>query len=146
MSYNPSYVGTMSSTVIGYAKDYLQGSQQDYLFWQADQNDYYLCLCDHIHYESGQYVLDNEFTEIHIVYDPRDYQIPNDEPTNYRSYVTVYNQTGLFTPYSGELFYCSIGTNPRLQEGGEFYGFAAISCMCIGFCFVLVTRLFRRLV
>lgn len=147
MALTPTYIGTMSNTAISYAKDYVTGSTQDYLFFQTSANDYYLFFSDSIEINSNGVYYVASPVEFHIVYDQQNFQNPNDEPTNWRIYRSDYqvNTYFEFLPYNGELFYCSIGENLRLREGGEFYGFSAICCMLLCFGFVLVSRIFKRL-
>lgn len=146
----PVQIGTISDTALQYARDYLEGYQGQYLFYQYSENVYYLFLSDKIEetQDGTGIFVDAPYTSIRLTYDDYDVsQIPPDSPSHWLShkYVST-NTTFTFVPYTDMLYYCSVGFNPRLIDGGEFYGFSTVACLCIGFGFVLCSRIFRRLI
>ena len=64
----------------------------------------------------------------------------------YKSAYYFYEKSSVTINYSsGDMVYSSLDDFPHLIDGGEFYGFASCCLLCIGFGFMLISRIFRRL-
>lgn len=136
-----SYTGTFSSTAVQLARDSLAGFTGDYLFIQDDQNHYILLLSDDLTI-SGFTFTALDAQAVVIEYVPSSY--PSSDPAHYTYQVYSGYGDAVYTCSSSDLCYSSVGSYPRLIEGGVYYeafqSYLLVAC-CV---FVLIDRIFRR--
>lgn len=140
--------GTEYSLAKDLATDILEGCYEEYLFFcngleelsaTQDSTQYILLV--------GSLSRDNQ--NYYVCSDCRVYQIfvVTDTSDDVKYYVTYYTYTRDTVRVSSQVstvFYSSLDYHPQLIDGGEFYGFATNCMLVIGFVFMLLSRVFRR--
>lgn len=133
------YSGSISSTVLDAAKSIVSGSLQDYCLFCDGNNSYVLIMTDHFDDASmscGDCTIYNfDYAEYQQLQYSYTYYLTSSDAQA----VTIHNQNDF-------LYYSSGSRSPDLRGGVEYYAFALIFTLCIGFIYHLIMSIFKHVI